>query len=377
LAHLSLLEENDKDAMMYLSSVPEKTDPAIQVQKNIEQAWLTMKTGDLSDLTTKQMFLEKIEFLKNIKLENYDNNKILYSLTLTLSNAYQKQNDNMTGGLLKMISERFKSEWYSDDYYYGKISAFDLYADIKDMDNLIALLQKKQKTPFETFLCDQPLGTIDTYKDLKGTIAFRNNDLQLAYETFASMPQDYWATNYSYRSYLNEDPFFPKALDSKRSYDYQFNKTDFIKKMLDLENLIKKNKNNAVENYLKLGHAYFNCSYFGNSWMMMSYGWSSSDLYRIDSDCNEKWVKDNYLTCDRAIGYYEKVLQSKATEEQKSLASLMLFECNYFKSCYLSEKYTTEKEVAIKYATDFYKKYNKTSVFNAYSCSLVKEFAIL
>ncbi|MCL1937112.1 MAG: hypothetical protein FWF52_01790 [Candidatus Azobacteroides sp.] len=380
LAHLSLMQENDSEAQKYLSSIPKKAAPGILLQKKLENVWLAIHTQNISKPAFKDYFVQHIAALQNLSVENFDNNKMLYSLTLKLSKEYLKKNDIVTADLLQMKSEYYRTfpeEYYYyryyQDYYYQVIQQFDMNASVADIDQLIALLSNNKKSKFELFLCDQPIGSIDAYKDLKGTLAFRKNDLKTAYETFASMPQDFWEKTYEFATYLNEDPFFPKGLKKKRDFTYRFNKTDFVKTLLDLEEGAKKDKNLQAANYLKLGNAFFNCSYWGNSWMMTSYSQSILDVDFDKPNCASDWEIKNYYTCDRAASYYKKALESDATQEEKAFATLMLYKCNFLKYFY-SNTYAKEKNAAREYALAFNSTFKNTQTFKDFSCPGINNF---
>ena len=376
LAHLSLMQENDKDTQKYLSSVTDKALPGVLLQKELENIWLAINTKDISDRAFKDYFMQHIGTLQNISVKNFDNNRMLYSLTLKLSKEYLKKKDIVTANLLQMKSEHFRTA-SMDYYYYGyyqAIQQFDMNASVADIDKLIDLLSNNKKSDFESFLCDQPLGSVDAYKDLKGTIAFRKNDLKTAYETFASMPQDFWEKTYYYSAYLNEDPFFPKGLKKKRNFTYRFNKTDFVKTLIDLENDAGKDKKQQAGNYIKLGNAFFNCSYWGNAWMMANYGQSIADVFYDDPDCAFDWKLKNYYTCDLAASYYKKALNSNASDEQKAFATMMLYKCSFLKYYYSNTVYENEKDIAREYALAFTSDFKKTQAFKEFQCPGIANF---
>ena len=375
LAHLSLMQENNGDTQEYLSAVTEKAAPGILLQKELENSWLAIHTRDISDPAFKDYFIKNIGTLQNISVKNFDNSKMLYSLTLRLSKEYLKKNDIVTGNLLQMKSEYFRTANQEYNYigYYQSIQQFDLNASVADIDRLIDLLSKNKKSNFELFLCEQPMGSIDVYKDLKGTLAFRENDLKTAYETFASMSQDFWET-YPFADYLNEDPFFPKGLKKKRDFTYRFNKTDFVKTLLDLEEEATKDKKQQASNWLKLGNAFFNCTYWGNSWLMANYGQSVADIHFEEPDCASEWKLKNYYTCDLAASYYKKALKANASDEQKAFATLMLYRCNFLKHFYSDTYYEEEKEAAREYALAFQSTFKKTKTFKDFQCPGITNF---
>ena len=300
-------------------------------------------------------------------------------MNLALANEFYKKGDIVSMCLLKTAYDFEQS--YPKDYqvpafaseYYGRLRLFDMYASTSDMDKLIILIEKQNKTDFEKFLCNQPFNKIDAYKDLKGTIAFRNGDLKLAFETFKSMDQQFWKNNYEYAMYLNEDPFVPKFFKTKRDFGYEFNKTRFVKSLLDLEVLAAgKDKKKVADAYLKLGHAYYNTSYYGNSWMMMSYGWSSGDSYYTPNPketCASMWIK-NYRTPVLAAGYYQKAYSMAQDKEQKAYATLMLV------SCYsLSDDPKQNKPLITQYSNEYERLYRKKTLFDKQNeCLLYEAF---
>jgi hypothetical protein len=192
LAHLCLLQENAAEANKYLSMVSDKANPTIKLQQKLETIWLAIKTQDIHSDTFKKVFVENISDLEKISSPGYDNRTMLYTLTLSLANEYLKKNDRVYGNLMRLKSEKYRYFCYhnndNDSYYeyfyenctknaYPSLEYFDHNATTSDMSQLISLIEKKDKTDFEKYLCNQPLASVNAYKALKGTIAFRNNDL--------------------------------------------------------------------------------------------------------------------------------------------------------------------------------------------------------
>lgn len=379
LAHLSLLQENSTEAKKYLSRISDKANPSIKLQMNLENIWMAIKTQDINSKSFQNTFTKNIIDLERVQSPRYDNHHMLYTLTLALANEYLKKDNIVYGNLMRMKADTYRgsSWWYyspenTDSYYL--MGYFDNNASVADMDKLIELINKKNKSSFEVYVCNQKLNSVDAYKDLKGTIAFRNNDLELAYKTFASMPQDYWQRiGLNYAMILNEDPFIPKGLgkNKDRSFDYKFNKTDFVKSLIDLQ------KEENADNYIKLGNAFFNVTYWGNSWMMTRYMWSSTtDLYYSEIDCLPQWMK-NYMTASLAQDYYKKALKIAKNNEQKAYANLMLHYINRLDYNYVAKQYKdVYKHNAIAYGIDF-NTYSQTNFYETYNCLSIENFLLV
>lgn len=380
LAHLSLLEENRSDAQKYMSMISDKANPSILLQKKVESIWLAIKTQNIESDKFKDYFVKNISDLERISMPNFDNNKMLFTISLSLANEYLKRDNRVYGNLFRLKADWYnnkESDWYfsysrNGDSYYTTVY-FDINATTSDMDMLIRLLEKPNKTPFEELLCDQSLSSINAYKELKGTIAFRDNDLKLAYTTFASMPQDYWQSeNFSFNSYLNEDPFVPKGLkaDKYRSFDYRFNKADFIKELIELEEKASQKDEKNSDYYNRLGDAYFNTTYWGNSWMMTRYSWSCNDRDYSKIDCLPEWMR-NYMTAGTARRYYEKAQEKAVNEEQKAYATVMLRYIHYLNFSFRSQDY--DKRLAEKYR-DNLANYEYTKAYQIYRSNCIAPF---
>ncbi|MFH6967141.1 hypothetical protein [Flavobacterium sp. FlaQc-28] len=382
IAQLCFIDDQIDEGKKYTNMISDKANASIQMQKNIQLALVSLKQDDLNNVKIQNQLYNYFNSVENLVETDRGLFKNLYSLYRIASDEFHKKGDTAAAGLLSMKADiKNEGEYasYNNPYFYSYIGYFDRKATIEDVDRLMVLQQKTDKTPFEKYICSGTIApNINYYKDLKGTIAFRNNNLELAYETFSSMPKDFWEKNYEYKNYLNENPFLPKILqsDKERKFDYSFNKTDFISK------LIKLKKQNTASSNLQLAHAYFNVSYLGNSWMMSAYDWTSGESYTDyvygDNSANEKkYQNGNYYNLKMAKIYYEKALKMSKKSNEKAMASLMIFECNYYN--HYADLISTEEEErnpfkAGKELVNFYSIYKTTPAFKKYNCPLLKSF---
>ncbi len=379
IAQILFLNDEIELGKNYALMISPSANQSIQMQKNMLLALVSLKQDDLKNEKVQNQLFTYFNSIENLVEKDGGLFKNLYSLYRIASEAFYKKGDTVSAGLLFMKSDiKNEGEYsaYDNPYFYSYIGYFDRHATVEDMDCLMALQEKKNKTPFEKYLCTGTIApNMNCYKDLKGTIAFRNNNLELAYKTFASMPQDFWDKNYEFKNYLNEDPFKPKILQKheERKFDYHFNKTDFIAKLMQLK------KQNTAASNLQLAHAYFNVSYLGNSWMMSAYDWTSGEsyidyVYGDNTENKNKYQNGNYFHLNTARAYYQKALKMSKNSNEKAMASLMLFECNYYGyyADFIDDKRPAFK--AGKELRDFYSVYKTTSTFRQYNCPLLKSF---
>jgi hypothetical protein len=392
LAHLNFIEDSIAKGNEYLQLISAKANPSIRMQKSIDIILLALKSHDVASKTLKDLLLATVNNLEFIGKKQPLAYKNLYSLLRIASAEYEKINDYAIAGLLFTKSERYKNQYestkngydtdYSDDFY-SKIGYLDRHATIRDMDKVLEILEKKAKTPFEKFLCSQPMGTSDAYNDLKGTIAFRNNNLTLAYKTFSKIQDSFWTKNYEFGYYLNRDPFFPRCWEWQQTKRpaYVFSKTKFVKELIDLTKESQKENKNQTEIFLKLGHAYYNCSYWGNAWMMVNYGKAeySFDVELFGSMLEQQKLMQNgnYLNCSIAIDYYRKAWKLSKSREQKAEALYMLHICEYNKCEFYRQNASTkqtDKPKTDTYLNLFYAIYRDTKTFEKLRCPLLDAF---
>lgn len=383
IAQLCFMDDDIELGKKYTDMISDKANASIQMQKNIQLALVSLKQDDLKSEKVQNQLFQYFDSVESLVETDNGLFKNLYSLYRIASADFAKKGDRVIAGLLMMKSD-LKSDgeysgYYNRPYFYNYVGYFDRSATVEDVDRLMALQQKKDKTPFEKYICSGTIApNINYYKDLKGTIAFRNNNLEVAYKTFSSMPKDFWEKNYSYKDYLNENPFLPKILqsDKERKFDYHFNKTDFIAKLIELK------KQNTASSNLQLAHAYFNVSYLGNSWMMVAYDWTSGEsyvdyVYGDNTEIEKTYHKGNYYSLTMAKMYYEKALKMSRNNNEKALASLMIFECNYYNhyaNIISAEEEEKNPFKAGKELMNFYSLYKTTPTFRKYNCPLLKAF---
>jgi len=180
------------------------------------------------------------------------------------------------------------------------------------------------------------------------------------------------------------------VLTKKRNFKYHFDKSRFVRQLIDLQDKAKR-KSGVAEACLMLGNAYFNCSYWGNSWMMVKYGWSGGESYQMHTPdalgyslplqqptVKAVLISNNYYNCKLAAHYYRQALDDpKASNEQRAFACLMLHECHYSPWLFETADWNMEKLPAYSAQPElreFYAKYADTKTYHDYRCPLLDAF---
>lgn len=319
--HLALMQKQGGTASKYLEVISPKANPRIAEQQLTEQVLLLLNSADIGSASTKDKLAELLNRLKNVKKDHQNGSRDFAALNLLLSRDYMQRGDLLTAYFFNNHALELPTDQRYDygTAYYELIRFLDWRASEQDIDILLALMEKKDKTPFERYLINAPLPSRNALLDLRGTISFRKNDLKAAISSFEKVAPDFWKTKYEFADHLVSDPFV-MATDSLRRGVFPDNKKVFAQRLLELENEAKAQPALAAKNYLLLGTAWLNCTYHGKSWMMFSYGNS------INENANETWanysycpptatMKDIYYGCKRAFDYLEKA--KSATKDRE------------------------------------------------------------
>ena len=161
---------------------------------------------------------------------------------------------------------------------------------------------------------------------------------------------------------LNANPFsadfyteHEKSKNDTITYNkYQIAKKlqDYIAKGDDLTNM------NRAKDYFLAANCYLNMTYYGNSWMMRRYWWSTNEIKSGLVDDEE------FARCDLAKKYYKKAYEASTNDMQKALCLRMMGRC---------EKYALFDD--LEYDRDF--DYDKYGGYFEYVFSKNKSYKVL
>ncbi len=376
-AHLALIERQNKEALSLFRKVSYNAEKPILVQRSTELALYYVFEDKIESKKVQTQLVSTLKDLESIAKKDNFYYKYLYSVTKLISNEYLRKNNIVMGGLFRgksgFYSRYYDSEGTSHrDYsYYNKISFFDKYAKIKDVDNLMKLISKKNKSTFEKYLCNQDLASIGALLDLKGTIALRQNDIQTAYEAFSKAPHDFWEKTYEFSTYLDSDPFIILFKQPKKKEKYNFNKADVVKQLLEYKKEADNNNKNSFRNYMQVANFFYNSAYNGNSWMMLSYWWSEGETqYYSGLISEQKNFENSFFKYEIALHYYNKAESFATTPEEKARILLMKHLCKYYKYSYIGSKEAFNPEDV----RSLYRDYKDTEFFKEVNCPTLELF---
>jgi hypothetical protein len=335
----------------YALAGKEKNSENVELQLHLSKILLAIAGQDSATPAFEQQIYDGIKWMDrhNDKLTyGYHKNLLFY-----LAHRYEKLKNTGKAALLLFKANHFTYDsdsrgfqfsrnngMYKEEYdAYGYLTA---HARIEDFDEIISMIWKKNKTPFENYLTtvslQKPVSEFDPPNtrqlnlslilDRKATWFMNHNRIKEALETFKKIPDTLWYSE-PFKTYLLCNPFYLNKWQPHRIHDSRkYTKVTALERILKMKNEIKKGKGNIARNYLLLGNAYYNMTYFGNFWMMNNYYWSINDLDVYYTNRVEKnALNENYYGCTLAMAYYLKAAENTKNAKLNALCLFMAEQC--------------------------------------------------
>lgn len=377
-AQLYYLDQQPAQVEAQLNKITDLSDQRIQLQKQLIQLLIMPQQMNILSAQAKDEIARGLSRVKDLLPQGDAGLRIYPKLMLYFSRMYQQKNDGLTAGLFYNRSIKIpKNDYESWDNYYQRISYFDRFATLADLDGLIALLQKKDLTALEKMLLSplerweklpylyfeaseenimravEPAPTLEQAYEVKGTIAFRQNRLEEALAAYEQLPDSYWEKNYAFAGNLYQDPFAsPKTYPWEGETMEPYNKKVILRRMLELQKQAEQPGPQQAEACYLLGNAYYNFTYWGKNWMMFSYGKSVSELYNspytywenFSFQPNAKTYFKEYYQLSRATAYYHKAFKAKPAEGLAARIIFMLGTCDKYAHHDFEHPYWEEDE---------------------------------
>lgn len=385
LAHLYILDEQNSTALSILPNA-EASLPAVLYKQNIIEQLILLSSKEKITFFNNREDAGKLFFLlDSLYQKEQVEGMTMYSLCQRYAKAMIYNNDKVRAALLIKLGNQYQyTSWdydkeemkfsINENFDYYTLNYFDQIASADDMDDLIAFIQNDGRNQFDSFLARQEFASIDQCTELKGSKLFREGRYKEALAVWETLDDSYWLDNGEFQYYLKHNIEKPLDLypETEASLNYKrVNKTYILGKILDLEE--KANSPGRHQNLytLKLAHAWFNVSYYGNSWMLAHYYKSYTPKNEV-SGVGFSTIKNlvqcdsaNYIYLHRATKLYEKVVAESDDKELKVEALVMLQYIDFltFRSKYPYD-WDNEHPYAPKYTGNFWKEYEETDFYH-------------
>jgi hypothetical protein len=373
-AHLCLISDSLDAGKKYLKLADQAKGKTKRIEMQLKYSSVLLFVNHEGGITASMEndLHEDLSYLQRNRkyMKNFD--RQFSNLMLAISDTYKNQKSVWKAGLFK---SKVVSAYMQDDNKYDYSNYFyylDDHASVEDMDTMIALLRKKDKTPYEKFLYEKVGQDKLRLLDLYGTKYLRKNMLHKAYSIFEQVPDIFYdTTQYSYKLYLDANPFYVNLEDGHgRSYadTVCYNKREMVREMLSFIQKAEHDEKNKAYHFYLLGNAYYNMTHHGNSWMMYKYWWSGEEMGSDFSYNNQV-----YYGSERAKKYYLLAFEAAKEEKFKVLCLRMAGICQENKN-YLSNSIWEKKKVRNNYYRLMEEKYPDFYRQMVLECAPVEEF---
>ncbi|MFC3560875.1 hypothetical protein [Pedobacter jamesrossensis] len=357
-AYLSWMENKDALASSYLNSLnPDKLPERLNNQYRIIELLIkskNIKKGNSfneNDLLPALKWLDAKRFEENKEQQKngnyyyewYGNGNNRFTITTRnfyqqiLAPAYLKMGDTAKAALA-MVKGDLKYKKLNENSLFKNISYKTITFWQKNLTpkSMRDLANLKNAKPADNMngLLSKALNQLkdDDFYELYGTTYLRTHNYAKAVEIFNKVspdynyfaPENWYATEGETKLYAN--PFIETINDYPKQYQVgkaSITKKTFAVEMLRLQKLITSDKKNAALYYYKMANAVYQTGYYGNSWFLISYDWSSYDGY-----AESKFNYDvDYKKAKTAKAWYLKARALSTNANFKAKCTFMLAKC--------------------------------------------------
>jgi hypothetical protein len=400
LAQLCILSNNNAEAQKRLSNIASNAPEGILLQKATAELLIKSKTENIESPEIQKEMGNSLAFLSKNLSSTESNKKVLNAVNMFLSKQYQTKGNIPMAALFYHKSEMHKSEYAGwpasvdeGDFSYIDANSISFYwylaylnehASPEQITSFISLIENPKQNELITYLCKQPLASKNAYLDLKATKLFNSDKLEEAYEAIKNVPDSFWMKEYEFNHYLDESPFIGVRDNGKvvrKTEPYLPSKKKFLKDLIAYKKAFEEAPEKNLEKGLYVANAYYNTTWFGNSWMYATYGQSVMDA----PSGKNKTFEDNYFYCRKAAAYYKKVVSSIKPDTDPELASFihfMAYLCDRNQTLFLPSSTASVDELLAKFIKKghvsleaIHLKYKNTSTYGYLStCPAFKDY---
>ncbi|MBE0539073.1 MAG: hypothetical protein IH620_05125 [Ignavibacterium sp.] len=310
--YLSLLRhdyDSMKDNFTAAKRLVPKDEPEYNNRIKILEILAKVDQQKIIDASFEAIIIKDVKWVLDLK--KYNSDDAFSWMMKRFSEKYYKQQD--TAKAQMCLGFRLGKGDYPET-----VSPIDYRSNPgrAPLDKIIRFVESDyNRTAFDKYLIENFIYTKKDLYEIRGTLLLSKYDFENALLwNFSNIKNDL--------SLLPADPFQMNLndchdCDATVLTTKLYTKHSFAKRMLELENEIKSTSKNRAENYFLLANAYYNITYFGNSWMII-------DFYRSHYSSD---YDPNYLDCSKAEEYYLKAITASNDKDFQARCIFMAAKC--------------------------------------------------
>jgi hypothetical protein len=343
-AHLALINGDAVKSAQLISEIRDEQQLPLNLRAQIRINRFLLQLENGFDAATQKEFMSIIS-QPPARTGFYDDGimkdqLILYTARKLISQGQKAKGLLLLGRTRRAIGDLMISTYKNVYQEMEEIATPEVY------DEMLAILARKNKDPFERFITNHRLANpyfdwvgdtesnvllLDRYRILDGKASWfiRNHRLREARAVLRTIPDSFYKRK-PYSTYIGGDPFFLNVYRGHQilPQDHQdLGKKQVIEEMISLEERAVSSPKEAGICYYKLANAWYNMTWFGKNWLMVRQWWSINEPNLPDGYKRPSFAKDFY-GCQQARAYYLKALRATNDKELAALCCFMAGNCD-------------------------------------------------
>lgn len=337
-AYLNYLSQNHIEASKMANTLPASATQAVRQQALLVDCLARLANNPSIDEQLENDFAMALKGKKQAQYE-YDNYGVFSRSLTALAQKYVQQ-----GNLAKAILCLDKA---TETTAANTLTEFS--ATPKDLDALLQIADKADRTPFERFLLNDSRFDRNLVLEIQGTKLLRNQQYDAALAKLNQIDAEYWTAtpppveeeNYYYNDNF-DNFFFTCNFDHNQvqpdSTQNTCNKLQFAQKVVSLLHKAQSNKNEAASYYYQVANGFFNTPFWGYNarlWQgSLIYSLGTAGKYPLNSSPadtklyeGEQQFLTQYGNRKAAIDYYKKAIDAQQNAEITAKSAYLIKFC--------------------------------------------------
>lgn len=325
--HLAMLRKDNAAAHAAWAGISRKADAGIKTQLSKGKLLAMINDGSVTEAGNQRQVLAWLQQIAHFSQESPDHQRDLSVVYRMISQAFTEKKQFREAYLINNMALGLPTQemygYYSN--YYSLLAYLDVRGQESEVDAVLALMEKRNPSDWERWLLQASMPSKEALLDLRGTLSLRKGNYAEALKAFEQIDPSFWRQRYAFSDNLKYNPFAIRALDDAAVKGFPGDKVSLVRELLQLETQTRQPAK-AAEAHARLGIAWYNFSYFGNSWMMFSYGRGSYDgeANSLPYLPHAAEMKNVYFNMTRAEEHLTRALAANPNQELAARAAFVL-----------------------------------------------------
>lgn len=361
--YLSYINKDYGQANYYYmqNALINEKDKKVSLQLAINKLLLTISTSDKLDEKAEFGVLNILNTLKTHKADYFFPEYTKSQLLFFVGKLYLEKDETYKGIMLLGHSSNvfdYQEPYYAKNAYHLMLDK----ANEADYDSIIAVINKKQKTPFEKLLCADGIFHTEQYDttntfyydenyyekishspwdlnriyDMKSTYHMQRNEIYKAYAATCHIDKNYWNI-FPNDNFINDNPFWVAPASphfSFNKFDKTYNKHVVLKELIRLINTANiSTGNKKALAYFQIANFYLSITVHGKFWIMQNnywYDYNPGEENEEYSSYSKTFVNEHssFFKPKLALKYYLMALQEAKSEDLAAMSTYLAWVAN-------------------------------------------------